>query len=220
MVNDSQKQEYSPPPSFERLLPVQEDALKEVFHIGSGQAATSLAEILGIKVLVSVPAIGISPVEEVLSSLARPATPVVCLVNIFAGDISGCTVWLMPGDKARDFAQLCWHHMPHSRKSQEFDFGQIHREISECLSAAYLNTVESMLGLLTVPSVPILMSGVLRTVLERILVERSQDTQAVAFIQNKFTMGEKPQRFNGFFMMIPDLGSLKKMLEVLKVAEY
>lgn len=53
---------FSELPSFERLLPVQEDALKEVFNIGSGQAATTLAEALGVKVLVSVPAIGISPV--------------------------------------------------------------------------------------------------------------------------------------------------------------
>lgn len=207
-------------PLFERLLPVQEDALKEVFNIGSGQAATTLAEALGVKVLVSVPTIGISPVEEVLSSLAKPATPVVCLVDIFAGDISGCTVWLMPGDKARDFAQLCWHHMPQSRKRAEFDFGQIHREISECLTGAYLNTVENMLSLLTVPSAPMLLSGVMRSVLEKILTERSQGTGAVAYVQNKFTMGERPQSFVGFFMMVPDFDSLKRMMEILKVAEY
>lgn len=207
-------------PGYERLLPVQEDALKEVFNIGAGQAATTLAEALGLKVLVSVPAIGISPVEEVLSALAKPATPVVCLVDIFAGDISGCTIWLMPGDRARDFAHLCWHHMPQSRKKPEFDFGQIHREISECLTGAYLNTVENMLGLLTVPSSPMLLSGVLRTVLERILTERSQGTGAVAFVQNKFTMGQKPQSFLGYFMVVPDFDSLKKMLTALKVEEY
>ncbi|HBE73409.1 MAG TPA: hypothetical protein DDW31_04895 [candidate division Zixibacteria bacterium] len=210
----------TPRPQFERLLPVQEDALKEVFNIGSGQAATTLAEALGVKVLVSVPAIGISPVEEVLSSLAKPATPVVSLVNIFAGDISGCTVWLMPGDQAKDFAHLCWHHMPQSRKRAEFDFGRIHREISDCLTGAYLNTVENMLGLMTVPSTPMLMSGVMRAVLEKILSERSQGTGAVAFVQNKFTMGEKPHSHVGFFMMVPDFDSLKRMLEILKVAEY
>lgn len=210
----------APPPPFERLLPVQEDALKEVFNIGSGQAATTLAEVLGVKVLVSVPAIGISPVEEVLESLAKPATPVVSLVNIFAGDVSGCTVWLMPGDKARDFAQLCWPHMPQSRRMAEFDFGRIHREISDCLTGAYLNAVENMLGLLTVPSTPMLMSGVMRTVLGKILTDRSQGSGAVAYVQNKFTMGEKPQSHVGFFMMVPDFDSLKRMLEVLKVDEY
>lgn len=208
------------PRRYEQLLPVQEDALKEVFNIGSGQAATSLAEALGIKIMVSVPVIGIRPVEEVLSSLAKPSNPVVSLVNIFAGDISGCTVWLMPGDKARDFAQLCWHQLPQTRRLAEFDFGQIHREISDCLTGAYLNTVENILGLMTVPSTPMLMSGVLRTVLEKILNERSQGTGAVAFVQNKFTMEVKPQSFVGFFMMVPDFDSLKKILEVLKVEEY
>jgi chemotaxis protein CheC len=207
-------------PDIERLLPVQEDALKEVVNIGSGQAATTLAVALGVKVLVSVPAIGISSVEEVLSSLAKPTNPVVSLVNIFAGDIAGCTIWLMPGDKAREFADLSWHHMPQAKKQAEFNFGQIHREISDVLTGAYLNTVENMLNLMTVPSTPMLMSGVMRNVLEKILADRSQGTGMVSFIQNKFTLGEKPQAYTGFFMMVPDFSSLKRMLEVLNVAEY
>ena len=207
------------PPSLQQLLPIQQDALKEVFNIGSGQAATTLNEVTGLKVMVSVPTIGIKPVDEVLDDLAKPGIPVVSLVNIFAGDISGATVWLMPGDKAKEFAEQCWHHMPQAKKSPEFNFGQIHREISEIMTTAYLTAVEDMLSLMTVPSTPLMLSGVLKNILGKILAERSVEGNLVAFVQNRFTFGEKAQGYSGFFMMMPDPESLYKMLEILKVAD-
>ena len=203
---------------IQQLTPVQQDALKEVFNIGSGQAATTLAEVLGLKVMVSVPMIGIKPVDEVLDALAKPGLPVLSLVNLFAGDVSGATVWLMPGDKARDFAQQCWQHMPQARKSPEFNFGQIHREISEIMNSAYLNALEDMLNLMTVPSTPLMLSGVMKNILGKILAERTE-SGLVAYVQNKFSFGDKEHGFSGYFMMMPEAGSLRKMLEVLKVAE-
>jgi chemotaxis protein CheC len=199
------------------LTPVQQDALKEVFNIGSGQAATTLAEVTGLKVLVSVPAIGIKPVDEVLEALAKPGIPVVSLVNIFAGDISGATLWMMPGDKAREFAQQCWHCMPQAKKSEEFNFGQIHREISEIMTTSYLNSVENMLNMVTMPSAPMMLSGVLKDILGRILAERTE-SGLVAYVQNMFTFGEKASGHKGFFMMMPEFESLMKMLEALQVA--
>ncbi|MDI6739586.1 MAG: chemotaxis protein CheC [Candidatus Edwardsbacteria bacterium] len=203
---------------LQQLTPVQQDALKEVFNIGSGQSATTLSEVTGQKVMVSVPMIGIKPVDEVLDSLAKPGIPVVSLVNIFAGDISGATVWLMPGDKAKEFAEQCWHHMPQAKKSPEFNFGQIHREISEIMTTAYLNAVENMLNLMTVPSTPLMLSGVLKNILGKILAERTE-SGLVAYVQDRFTFGEKSLGFSGFFMMMPDADSLKRMLEILKVAD-
>ena len=206
------------PPSLQQLLPMQQDALKEVFNIGSGQSATTLSEVTGLKVMVSVPAIGIKPVDEVLDSLAKPGLPVVSLVNIFAGDISGATIWLMPGDKAKEFAEQCWHHMPQAKKSPEFNFGQIHREVSEILTMAYLTAVQDMLNLMTMPSTPLMLSGVMKNILGRILAERTE-SGLVAFVQNRFTFGDKAAGFSGFFMMMPDADSLYKMLEILKVAD-
>ncbi len=206
------------PPPLQQLLPIQQDALKEVFNIGSGQAATTLSEVTGLKVMVSVPSIGIKPVDEVLDSLAKPGLPVVSLVNIFAGDISGATIWLMPGDKAKEFAEQCWHHMPQAKKSPEFNFGQIHREVSEIMTMAYLTAVQDMLNLMTMPSTPLMLSGVMKNILGRILAERTE-SGLVAFVQNRFTFGDKAAGFSGFFMMMPDADSLYKMLEILKVAD-
>jgi chemotaxis protein CheC len=204
--------------SLQQLTPVQQDALKEVFNIGSGQSATTLSEVTGLKVMVSVPMIGIKPVDEVLDALAKPGLPVVSLVNIFAGDVSGATVWLMPGDKAKEFAEQCWHCMPQAKKSAEFNFGQIHREISEIMNTAYLTAVEDMLSLMTVPSTPMMLSGVLKNILGKILAERTE-SGLVAYVQNRFTFGDKAQGFSGFFMMMPDADSLQRMLEILKVAD-
>ena len=41
------------------------DALKEVVNIGTGQAATSLSEVLNQKVMINVPQVSLVPIEEV-----------------------------------------------------------------------------------------------------------------------------------------------------------
>lgn len=199
------------------LSPVQQDALKEIFNIGSGNAATTLSEVVHQKVLVSVPLIMVSTVQEALSSLVKPDLPVVCMVNIFAGDISGCTLWLMPGDTALEFAQTCWHKMPRAKKEAEFHFGHIHLEISSVLTESYLNTLAEMLQLTSIPSPPLMLSGPMQKVMGRILGEYTNFGDILAYVQNRFRFPGETRTTSGYFMMLPDAASLKRIMTAMKV---
>jgi|GEM_PF-1603954 len=199
------------------LSPAQQDALKEIFNIGSGNAATTLSEVIHRKVLVSVPQIKVSTVEVALSSLVKPDLPVVCLVNIFVGDISGCTLWLMPGSTALDFAQACWHLMPKAKKESEFHFGHIHLEISSVLTESYLNTLGDMLELTAIPSPPLMLSGPMQKVMARILNEYTRFGDIFAYVQNRFRFPSECGTASGYFMMLPDAASLQRIMAALKV---
>ncbi len=199
------------------LSPVQQDALKEIFNIGSGNAATTLSEVVHQRVLVSVPQIKISTVEEALSSLVKPDLPVVCLVNIFVGDISGCTLWLMPGETALAFAQECWHKMPRAKNEAEFHFGHIHLEISSVLTESYLNTLGDMLELTSIPSPPLMLSGPMQKVMGRILNEYARFGDILAYVQNRFRFPGETGTTSGYFMMLPDAASLQRIMTAMKV---
>lgn len=199
------------------LSPAQQDALKEAFNMGSGQAATTLSEILSRRVMVSVPVVGISGVEEMLGSLAKPTHPVLCLVNIFAGDISGCTIWLIPQSRVDEFARICYDHLPQDMKGDAYNPIEVHRRVSSILTETYLNTMGDLLELMIVPSTPISLSGVLQSVLGKILQEYSKSSQVVAYIETKFGFDGEHASLSGFFMMLPDGHSLEKLLTILKV---
>jgi chemotaxis protein CheC len=199
------------------MTPARQDALKEIFNIGSGNAATTLSEVIHRKVLVSVPQIKVSTVEEALSSLVKPDLLVVCLVNIFVGDISGCTLWLMPGSTALEFAQSCWHLMPKAKKESEFHFGHIHLEVSSVLTESYLNTLSDMLELAAIPSPPLMLSGPMQKVMARILNEYARFGDILAYVQNRFRFPDECGTTSGYFMMLPDAASLERVMEALKV---
>lgn len=204
-------------PAHNILTPVQQDALKEIFNIGSGNAATTLSEVVHQPVLVSVPQIKVSTVEEALSSLVKPDLPVVCLVNIFVGDISGCTLWLMPGDTALSFAQECWHKMPRAKNETEFHFGHIHLEISSVLTESYLSALSDMLELAAIPSPPLMLSGPMQKVMARILGEYARFGDILAYVQNRFRFPGETGTASGYFMMLPDAASLKRIMTAMKV---
>jgi chemotaxis protein CheC len=199
------------------LTPVQQDALKEIFNIGSGNAATTLSEAIHQPVLVSVPQIKVSTVEEALSSLVKPDLPVVCLVNIFVGDLSGCTLWLMPGDSALAFAQECWHKMPRAKNEAEFHFGHIHLEISSVLTESYLSALSDMLELTSIPSPPLMLSGPMQKVMGRILGEYARFGEILAYVQNRFRFPGEAGTASGYFMMLPDAASLKRIMTAMKL---
>ncbi len=199
------------------LSPTRQDALKEIFNIGSGNAATTLSEAIRQKVLVSVPQIKVSTPEEALAALVKPDLPVVCMINVFAGDIAGCTLWMMPGDSAKEFAEECWHKMPRSRNEGEFHFGQIHREISSVLTESYLNALGDMLELSAIPSPPEMVSGPMRGVLGRVLNNHAREGCPLAYVQNRFRFLGGAKTFSGYFMMLPDRASLDSILSHLGV---
>jgi chemotaxis protein CheC len=199
------------------LSPARQDALKEIFNIGSGNAATTLSEAVRLKVLVSVPQIKVSTPEEALSALVKPDLPVVCMINAFFGDIAGCTLWMMPGDSAKEFAEECWHKMPGSRSREDFHFGNIHREISSVLTEAYLNALGDMLELSAIPSPPEMASGPMKVVLGRVLNSHGREGCPLAYVQNRFRFLGGAKTFSGYFMMLPDQPSLESILGKLGV---
>lgn len=57
------------------LKPMQLDALREVANIGAGHAATALSQMTGQTIMIAVPTINITPLEEVPRPSPRLTSP-------------------------------------------------------------------------------------------------------------------------------------------------
>ena len=78
------------------LKALQLDALREVANIGAGHAATALSQMIGGTIMISVPTINVSRLEEVPPQISAPEEPVAAVLMHMLGDLTGRTLLVFP----------------------------------------------------------------------------------------------------------------------------
>lgn len=84
------------------LNDMQMDVLREIGNIGSGNAATSLSEMLMRPVDIAVPKINILDYNQVTQALGGPEEMIVGLLLSLSGDVSGMMMFLLQ----KEFAHM------------------------------------------------------------------------------------------------------------------
>ena len=88
------------------LKAMQLDALREVANIGAGHAATALSQMVGETIMISVPTINVSRLEDVPPQVAAPDEPVAAVLMHMLGDLTGRTLLVFPRRTALRLAEL------------------------------------------------------------------------------------------------------------------
>src|SRR5215211_5903904 len=88
------------------LKALQLDALREVANIGAGHAATALSQMIGGTIMISVPTINVSRLEEVPPQISAPEEPVAAVLMHMLGDLTGRTLLVFPKPTAVRLAEL------------------------------------------------------------------------------------------------------------------
>ena len=84
------------------LKALQLDALREVANIGAGHAATALSQMIGGTIMISVPTINVSRLEEVPPQVSAPEEPVAAVLMSMAR-LGGDGSSIMPMKSLRAF---------------------------------------------------------------------------------------------------------------------
>ena len=88
------------------LQKLQRDALREVANIGAGHAATALSALTNRRIMISVPEVRISRLEEVAEILGSPDDVVAAVLMHMMGDLTGRTLVLFPEPSARTLCDI------------------------------------------------------------------------------------------------------------------
>src|SRR3981189_3932167 len=72
------------------------DALGEGANIGAGHAATALSQMINSTIMISVPTINVSRLEEVPPQISAPEEPVAAVLMHMMGDLTGRTLLVFP----------------------------------------------------------------------------------------------------------------------------
>ncbi len=200
------------------LKAIQLDALREVANIGAGHAATALSQMIGGTIMISVPTINISRLEDVPPQVAAPDEPVAAVLMHMLGDLTGRTLLVFPRVTAIRLAEL----MLRRPQGSSTDFTEMEQSaIKECgniLSSAYMNALSDFMGLMLLPSPPSLAVDMSTAVLTTAYLQFGSDRDYVFCVESEFMMVDVDERLRGFFLLLPDPASLQAILRAVRVA--
>lgn len=200
------------------LKAIQLDALKEVANIGAGHAATALSQMIGGTIMISVPTINISRLEEIPPQVAEPDEPVAAVLMHMLGDLTGRTMLVFPRPSALRLAEL----MLHRDAGTSMDFSEMEqsalKEAGNILSSAYMNALSEFMHLMLIPSPPSLAVDMSTAVLTTAYLQFSSQKDYVFCVESEFMMLNMSERLRGFFLLLPDPASLQALLRAVRVA--
>jgi chemotaxis protein CheC len=200
------------------LKALQLDALREVANIGAGHAATALSQMVGSRIMISVPRINIMALEDVSSELDQPEQPIAAVLMHMLGDLTGRTLLVFPQPTAVRLAELMLRRPPgSSRGLGELEQSAI-KEAGNILSGQYMNALSEFMGLMLLPSPPSLAVDMSSAVLTTVHLQFGSQHEYVFCVESEFVMDESAARLRGVFILLPDPASLHAILRAIRLA--
>lgn len=199
-----------------QLTKAQLDALRELGNIGSGNAATALAQFLNRKIDMDVPMAKILPLDQVSGLVGGPEQQVMGIFLKVMGQLSGRFILLIPTTTAVKLLQAL---MPGFEIAAPGKFGDMEtscmREIGNILAGSFLNALSVLTRvpmLNSLPSMAIDMAGAL---LDTVISDMAAVSDHVLMIETSFVESQENLRIHIF--LLPDPASLDRLLEILGV---
>jgi chemotaxis protein CheC len=202
---------------FGDLNSIHFDMLKEIGNIGAGNAVTALAKLLGRKVDMKVPAINLVEFKSIADFLGGPEKIVIGVLVQIGGDIEGFMMFLVREDSAAALLQALMGKFATSREAGGYSSMELSalEEIGNILASSYLGSLAGLTKLRITPSAPLLSIDMANAILSVPMIEFGKMADKALFIESLFeTEGNS---VSGFFLLIPDLAGLNKILSALGV---
>jgi chemotaxis protein CheC len=200
------------------LKELQLDALKEVANIGAGHAATALSQLTDRRIMINVPEIEITRLEDVPQTFGDPEAVVAAVLMHVLGDLTGRTLLLLPEENARLLCDLLIRRPAGTTAT----IGQLEesslKEAGNILSGAYLNALSDFMGMMLLPSVPSLVIDLAGAVLTTAFLNFGQDRDFVFCVETNFQFTEAGKTLTGHFLLLPDLASLRAIFEAIRLS--
>ncbi len=200
------------------LKALQLDALREVANIGAGHAATALSQMVGSRIMITVPRINIMALEDVPAQLEEPEQPIAAVLMHMLGDLTGRTLLVFPRPTAMRLSELMLRRPEGSSKGLgELEQSAI-KEAGNILSGAYMNALSDFMGMMLLPSPPSLAVDMSQAVLSTAYVQFGSDKDFVFCVESEFYLKDLDEHLRGFFLLLPDAASLQAILRAVKLA--
>lgn len=196
--------------SYDDLNEIQMDVLREIGNIGSGNAATSLANMLARPVGIDVPKISLLDYNQVVDALGGPETMIVGELLSLSGDVTGMMMFLLHKDFAHmTLNALLGECLADFTEIDEMGYSAL-TEVANIMAASYVNAVSTLTGLMINISVPDICIDMCGAILSVPAIHYANISDKIIFIEDQFNSDE--DNAVSHVLMIPDVDSLQKIM--------
>ena len=194
------------------------DALREIGNIGSGNAASALAQFLNRKIDMSVPNASIMDLNDIPKIVGGPNTPLLGIFLKIMGEISGRFLLLIPESTSIKILKTL---MPGCEVTTLIKMGEMEsscmREIGNILAGAFLNALSVITQTPMLNSLPSLNFDYAGAMIDNVVADMTAVSDKVLMMETSFIEEQEDMKIHIFILPAPD--SLKLLLQKIGVAE-
>ena len=188
------------------------DVLREIGNIGAGNATTALATMIGTKVDMRVPKVGLMEFKEIGAEIGGEETIMAGIYQQIRGDISGSIMFLLEEKSARVLvSKLMGVESNSSEPFNEMEISAL-QEIGNIITGSYLSSLSTLTNMTIDASVPSLCIDMCEAILSVPAIEFAELGDKMLLIKTEFSDDVK---LEGYFILVPDLTSYEKILTSL-----
>ena len=194
------------------LTEMQKDALKEIGNIGAGNAATAFADFLEKEIDMTVPSVEILPLTQVPDITGNVEEKVFGILLEVQGEAPGKILFILSEESIKSLLEIVIDKDIDPQNVDEVEISAL-KEIGNILSGAYLSSINQMTDLDLAQSLPGFSHDMAGAILSSAMITMGDTSDYVLLIETKFI--SEGEEIEGYFFLIPQLGSLNKILDSL-----
>jgi chemotaxis protein CheC len=196
-----------------KLSAVQADALQELGNIGAAHAATTLSQMLGSTIEMSVPAIKVVDLSQLGQYMGEESAAMVAFE--LQGDIphGGYILFYITRESAVRMTNTMLGQTEINRPLSEMDESAL-LEVGNIMVSAFLDATAELLGFVMIPSPPSLTIDMAHAAMQSLIAQMQEETDEVLLFSTELVCEE--YKVDSDIIMMPERSTLMRMIELLE----
>jgi len=196
-----------------KLSTIQSDAIQELGNIGAAHAATTLSQMLGSTIDMSVPAVTVVDLSHLAEYMGEESAAMVAFE--LQGDIphGGYILFYITRESAIRMTNTMLGMTETNRPLSEMDESAL-LEVGNIMVSAFLDATAELLGFVMLPSPPALTIDMAHAAMQSLIAQMQEETNEVLLFSTELTCEE--YKVDSDIIMMPERSTLNKIIELLE----
>jgi chemotaxis protein CheC len=196
-----------------KLSAVQTDAMQELGNIGAAHAATTLSQMVGSTVQMSVPGIKAVDIADLGKYMGEESAAMV--VFELQGEIQhgGFVIFYITRESAIRLTNTMLGLTEMNRPMNEMDESAL-LEVGNIMVSAFLDATAELLGFVMLPSPPAMTIDMVHAAMSSLIAGMGDDTDEVLLFSTELTCEE--HKIDSDIIMMPEAKTLAHIIELLE----